>query len=266
MTFTDGNATVGGTPGQNVYDAIVAAAKRNVKVRIVTTSPSDTFPNLEAKALQAAGYADVRFLDFEKAINKSGVLHTKVMIGDNSTFYVGSANMDWRSLTQVKELGAYVKNSGPLAQEVDKAFLAMWTVAGGEAVPDPWPYFLQSNFSSTNPLSVELNGTWSSAYISHAPPALTPPRWTHDIDDIRGHMEAAEEFIHIEMMDYVPAVIYQDPSTYWPDIDDAIRSAAYRNVSIRMLIGYWEHSLPAQHTCTLRSTARTLLGHNAVRC
>jgi len=49
------------------------------------------------------------------------------------------------------------------------------------------------------------------------------------------------------MMDYYPAIIYQDPSTYWPDIDDAIRAAAYRNVSIRMLIGYWDHSLERQH-------------------
>lgn len=30
-----------------------------------------------------------------------GVLHTKFWVVDQTHFYIGSANMDWRSLTQV---------------------------------------------------------------------------------------------------------------------------------------------------------------------
>lgn len=32
----------------------------------------------------------------------SGVLHTKMWIVDQKNVYIGSANMDWRSLTEVK--------------------------------------------------------------------------------------------------------------------------------------------------------------------
>jgi len=32
-----------------------------------------------------------------------GVLHTKLWIIDHQHFYVGSANMDWRSLTEVSK-------------------------------------------------------------------------------------------------------------------------------------------------------------------
>ena len=35
-------------------------------------------------------------------------------------------------------------------------------------------------------------------------------------------------FISFEVMDYEPLVVFQTPKYYWPVIDDAIRSAAYR--------------------------------------
>lgn len=36
-----------------------------------------------------------------------GVLHTKFWVVDQTHFYIGSANMDWRSLTQVCLTPAY---------------------------------------------------------------------------------------------------------------------------------------------------------------
>lgn len=44
----------------------------------------------------------VRSLNFSKLLG-GGVLHTKFWIIDRTHFYIGSANMDWRSLTQVKK-------------------------------------------------------------------------------------------------------------------------------------------------------------------
>lgn len=246
MTFTGGPAASGGTPGQQVYDAIVAAAKRGVYVRIVATTPSPTFPQDDPKNLAAAGLASVRFLDFEKVLGSNGVLHTKLMTADNTSFYVGSANMDWRSLTQVKELGLYIENSSVLANQVNKNFEVMWLVAGTESVPASWPSSVETWYNADNPLHIQLNGTWTTTYLSMAPPRLTPPGWEHDIDDIVRHMQLAEEYIHIEVMDYLPAVVYATPSTYWGTIDNAIRAAAYRNVSVELLIGYWRYSDPLQ--------------------
>lgn len=42
----------------------------------------------------------VRSLNFGKLMG-GGVLHTKFWIVDQRHVYIGSANMDWRSLTQV---------------------------------------------------------------------------------------------------------------------------------------------------------------------
>ena len=44
----------------------------------------------------------VRSLNFTKLMG-GGVLHTKLWIIDHQHFYVGSANMDWRSLTEVSK-------------------------------------------------------------------------------------------------------------------------------------------------------------------
>lgn len=42
----------------------------------------------------------MRNLDFNRLIG-AGILHTKLWVVDGKHFYVGSANMDWRALTQV---------------------------------------------------------------------------------------------------------------------------------------------------------------------
>lgn len=43
--------------------------------------------------------AEVREVDL-KAVT-GGIVHTKLWVVDQKHFYVGSANMDWRSLSQV---------------------------------------------------------------------------------------------------------------------------------------------------------------------
>ena len=63
-------------------------------------TPSEEYPSLDSQALQDMGVAKVQSLNISELIG-SGILHTKLWVIDNKHFYVGSANMDWRSLTQV---------------------------------------------------------------------------------------------------------------------------------------------------------------------
>ena len=44
--------------------------------------------------------AEVREVDL-KAVT-GGIVHTKLWVVDQKHFYLGSANMDWRSLSEVK--------------------------------------------------------------------------------------------------------------------------------------------------------------------
>ena len=79
---------------------MITISQRGVKIRIVQSVPSAEFPDFDTQQLSMMGAAEVRNINFT-AFEGSGILHTKLMIVDQQHFYVGSANMDWRSLTQV---------------------------------------------------------------------------------------------------------------------------------------------------------------------
>lgn len=86
--------------GENIFKALVNISTHKVKTRIVQNPPDSEFPDLDSLALAKAGAAIVQNLNVTALIG-SGVLHTKLLVVDQRHFYVGSANMDWRSLTQV---------------------------------------------------------------------------------------------------------------------------------------------------------------------
>lgn len=80
---------------------IVPLVVQGVKIRIVQTPPTDTFPQIDTNILSKEGLADVRSLNITRLVG-SGILHTKMWLVDGKHFYVGSANQDWRALTQVQ--------------------------------------------------------------------------------------------------------------------------------------------------------------------
>ena len=83
----------------------------------------------------------------------AGILHTKMWLVDRKHFYVGSNNFDWRSLTQVKEMGVLVMNCPTLAKDMAKIFDVYWLLGGpGKEVPDSWPSSLSTNINAQNPL------------------------------------------------------------------------------------------------------------------
>ena len=57
----------------------------------------------------AAG-VEVRSLDMKRLIG-NGILHTKMWLVDGKHFYVGSANLDWRSYTQVLQINQSISQT-----------------------------------------------------------------------------------------------------------------------------------------------------------
>lgn len=87
--------------GESIYqNLLLAGTKSGVKIRIAQNKPSDVSDNSETEMLAKQKAAEVRSLDFSRLIG-GGVLHTKLWIVDGKHVYIGSANMDWRALTQV---------------------------------------------------------------------------------------------------------------------------------------------------------------------
>nr|XP_015194272.1 PREDICTED: phospholipase D3-like isoform X2 [Lepisosteus oculatus] len=226
--------------GKRVFEALRGLPARGVGLRIAVNSPQ-TYPR-DTDDLALAG-AEVRPVYLQNLTG--GILHTKLWEVDGQHAYLGSANMDWRSLTQVKELAVSVTNCSCLARDVSRLFQAYWLLGSpaGGAVPARWPRRLSALSSAQRPLQLQLNGLPAEVYLSSAPPPLSADGRTDDLSAILGVISDARRFVYVSVMDFLPASRYTEPARFWPPIDSALRAAACaRGVEVRLLVSCWPHS------------------------
>ncbi|KAM7398906.1 hypothetical protein PAMP_018211 [Pampus punctatissimus] len=220
----------------------LAELSGKLSVRIAVNTPQESQLQNDLKLLKDSG-ADIRTVNMRKLT--SGVLHTKFWVVDKKHIYIGSANMDWRSLTQVKELGTVVYNCSCLAADLDKIFEAYWFLGESQSIPSPWPTSFSTLYNKDTPLQLPLNGTPSSVYLSSSPPSFCADGRTSDLQSILSVMEDAQSFIDIAVMNYLPTMEFSHPKRYWADIDTQLRRVAYeKRVKVRLLISCWVSTQP----------------------
>ena len=88
------------TQGQDIYNEIYNAHSRGIRIRVVQSTPTSVYKDIDSDILHKEGVIELRNLSMASFFN-GGIVHTKLWIVDNKHFYIGSANMDFRSLTQV---------------------------------------------------------------------------------------------------------------------------------------------------------------------
>ncbi|XP_065674450.1 5'-3' exonuclease PLD3 isoform X2 [Hydra vulgaris] len=233
--------------GEKIFDALKTSAKNGIKVRIVQSLPTDQFPDLNTKELAELSNVEVRSLDMKYLIN-AGILHSKVILVDQKNIYIGSANMDWRALTEVKEIGLVLYNCSCAADDLQKIFETNWMLSeSGATIPSKWPQKYQTIFNKDRPMLTHINNVLSKLYWSASPPEFCPPNRSSELSSILDLINAAKEFIYISVMDYQAAIIYSQPQTFWPVIDDALRGAVYnRRLTVFILSSLWNYTSPDQ--------------------
>ncbi|GLG97967.1 Phospholipase D3 [Gryllus bimaculatus] len=250
--------------GEQVFQSLLeAGTKRNVSVFIAQNKPEPKQPNIDTDFLASKGAAQVRSVDFQRLMG-GGVLHTKLWIIDRTHVYVGSANMDWRSLAQVKELGAVLYNCTCLANDIGKIFDVYWSLGQPNAqIPGMWPDTLSTPYGIQTPMNVSLNGTDSLVYVSWGVNTghisdkqlgaifLMAYIWLRKKYDLL--LDTPENFLQTRDLK-INYQRWREEQTYerltrgilWTDIDDALRAAAInRNIHVRLLISLWNHTRPA---------------------
>ncbi|XP_039616631.1 5'-3' exonuclease PLD3 isoform X2 [Polypterus senegalus] len=227
--------------GRQIFEALSQLQPRGIKLSIAVNSPQSS--DQDTTTLSDTG-AEVRNVDLK--VLTGGIIHTKLWVVDKKHVYVGSANMDWRSLTQVKELGATVYNCSCLAQDMEKIFQMYFYLGKKDHfIPALWPTEYTADSSKEYPLSLKLNGVPSKVYLSSAPPSLCGDGRTDDLTAIIDVIQDAQKFIYISVMDYLPMSEYSTPKRFWPTIDTQLRVAACeKRVQVRLLVSCWEHSYP----------------------
>ena len=164
----------------------------------------------------------VRRLNWTAATGLKGVLHSKFMIIDQSSAYIGSANFDWRSLSQVKELGIVISNCSALTNDVMLLFEQHWALALPNAtVPNQWdvkywpeynsnsPLLMQVKYLFKNkkkknrlPICLQVDNQKVAGFVAVSPPSLCPPTRTSDTDAILDMFRNANRFARLAVMEY----------------------------------------------------------------
>ncbi|KAL3500317.1 hypothetical protein ACH5RR_039410 [Cinchona calisaya] len=119
----------GANEGFEVYRALENAADRNIKMRLL--QHSGVYPDYtEEPSHLASGRPNVKNVTLLlRDWWGSGIVHTKVWISDGQDVYIGSANNDWKSLTQVKEVGVYLVGCPTIARKVGTYFSNLWKLS-----------------------------------------------------------------------------------------------------------------------------------------
>lgn len=234
--------------GEKIFQSLLkAGTDRGIAIRIAQNAPSQAYPNVDTEFLVKRKAAQVRSLNFAKLLG-GGVLHTKMWIIDRKHLYIGSANMDWRSLTQVKEMGIVVYNCSCVAEDAAKIFEVYWSLGEDNAkIPPQWPTSLSTKYNLNTPLNLPFDNETFQTYLSSSPLPFNPTGRTNDIDALTNVIKHAEKFIYIAVMDYFPLMIYTPKRIFWPVIDDALKTAAIEHrVKVKLLISKWNHSMPSE--------------------
>ncbi|KAK0149901.1 Phospholipase D3 [Merluccius polli] len=228
--------------GREVFEKLTQLQARGVKLQLAVNAPQTS---TQDTAVLAATGAEVREVSLDNLTG--GILHTKLWVVDHKHLYLGSANMDWRSLSQVKEVGLSMEDCSCLAQDAARIFGVYWSVGAEKnaSLPPYWPARLSALSSSQQPLRLRFNGVPAQVYLSSAPPQISARGRTDDLSAILSVISDARKFIHISVMDYLPFSEYSKPFQFWPAIDSALREAACaRHVEVRLMVSCWPHSPP----------------------
>lgn len=227
---------LGATHGSHLFAALAEAARRGVHIRILQSPGFGDAPESEALRQQFPSQVEIRQIEMADWYG-SGIMHHKLWIFDRASFYLGSANMDWRALTQVKELGVAVEDAPEIAADVLRFFETWWhlcalepnvrmvfdpaartertvpawspLVAPEERAPNPLDQpDLQTSHNIAHPLPVTLNGSPAGAFVTSSPPESCAPGRSTDLDGILHTIHDAQESVCVSVMSYLPLGFY----------------------------------------------------------
>ena len=200
-------------PGESlepVLKALKDAAKRGVEVRLLLDKKFfATYPE-PALSLGKLSHFTFKTIDFEKVAG--GVQHAKFMIVDGNRFYVGSANMDWRALKHIHEVGI-AGDSLAVVEKLQSVFTWDW---GNSALP----------------VRGQNNG---NIKVVASPDTQLPAGVSHNLPEILSLLNGANSEIELSVYE-LSTKVYGDPTGKWTILFDALAQAVARGVTVNVVM------------------------------
>jgi phosphatidylserine/phosphatidylglycerophosphate/cardiolipin synthase-like enzyme len=217
-----------------VLQAIGAAAGRGVRVRLLLDARMHrTYPQ-PADSLARIPNVSVRVVDYQRLAG--GIQHAKFMIADGADAFVGSQNLDWRSLSHIHELGLRVRLA-PVAAALEDVFETDWNATDTTRTSAP-----VDRARVTWPVRFEQGGEVGEVWLGASPRATTPASIPWDRDVLLRRIAEAKREIVVQTLDYGVAGFGARDSS----LHQALIGAARRGVKVRLLISDWELGSPGE--------------------
>jgi phosphatidylserine/phosphatidylglycerophosphate/cardiolipin synthase-like enzyme len=228
-----GSDEVGSRLG-GVVRALEDAADRGVTIRMLFASTfQETYSELPAR-LGARPGIQVAFLDLEE--ETGGVMHAKYMLVDQRDAFLGSANLDWRSLDHIVELGVRVEGT-QLAGALGTLFEGDWARAHGRPYLVPVSGMRRSFKAQLNRAQIEGEGE-GELWIT---PAISPASFGHRTSewDLPQFLELIDT-AQVSLRATTLTLKLDDPrGEPFDQLRHSLTQAAKRGVQIQLLVSQW---------------------------
>ncbi|KTC36942.1 phospholipase, partial [Pseudomonas sp. ABAC21] len=216
-----------GSVMDTVIEHLEAAGKRGVKIRFLLEEKGLKLSQASTlERLRAIPNLTLRVLPYGQL--SGGIIHAKYMVVDGKQAFVGSQNFDWRSLEHIHETGLRISDANVVGQ-VQAIFDQDWQAqaALGAHAPVPLPVAGEAPARTGN-------------YLVASPQRYNPPGVGDSELELPRLLGEAKNEVRVQLLDYAPLSYGPDKTRpYYAVIDNAVRAAAARGVSIKLMVSDW---------------------------
>jgi phospholipase D3/4 len=242
---------MGAGAGRALCEALRDAASRGVSIRILQ-SPGFSGQKQESDQLKELfpEKVSIHSIEMGKWYGGGGIMHQKIWIFDSSHVYLGSANMDWKSISQVKEVGVAVEDCPEFAADTASYFESWWTFsaltpaclpvfdppAGIDRVVPHWSQLAPpeqraasplaekyaTRYNRQNPLPLELSAERCGAFLTGCPKEALGNGRTWDGDGLVYTINDARKSVCVCVMDFGPVSLFGRQSAGSPVGDERV--------------------------------------------
>jgi phospholipase D3/4 len=228
---------MGAAAGRALYEALSDAARRGIAIRILQ-SPGFSGQKQESEQLKESfpDKVTIHSIEMGQWYGGGGIMHQKIWIFDARHVYLGSANMDWKSISQVKEVGVVVEDCREFAADSASYFESWWTFSAltpaSEPVFDPaaginrivpnWSSLARperradsplaqkyaTNYNRHCPMLAELAGERCGMFLTGSPREVLGNGRTWDGDGLVYTINDARKSVSVSVMDFGPVSLY----------------------------------------------------------
>jgi phosphatidylserine/phosphatidylglycerophosphate/cardiolipin synthase-like enzyme len=212
---------------ERVIERLEAAGKRGVKIRFLLEEKGIRLSEASTlERLRAIPNLTLRVLPYGQL--SGGIIHAKYMVVDGRQAFVGSQNFDWRSLEHIHETGLRITDTtvvGQVQAIFDQDWQAQAALTAHSAVPLP--------MAGQPPAR-------SGNYLVASPQRYNPPGVGDSQLELPRLLSEAKHEVRVQLLDYAPLSYGPDKTRpYYAVIDNAVRAAAARGVSIKLMVSNW---------------------------